>query len=137
MFATISKIEARVEDMQGEEQSKIREALKDYPTSALISEVIEVDSSILLEEVVKSTIIKFNGYKMRLVELDKSRLQKNANYSAVNAEMQEVKKDFVKYISDTLDANLNGAEWQKFENKLIDFIMSQETELFKQAKESV
>lgn len=123
MFATIAqqRMDARAEYQQGEEQSRLRERLKDYTVKDFIKEAVEAgDTAILLEEIITSTVAKFNEFKMKIVELDLSRLKKNSNYMAINGDINAVRDSFVEYIDNTLDANLNIAEWQALKNKLIE-----------------
>ena len=123
MFVTIAqqRMDARAEYQQGEEQSRLRERLKDYTIKEFIKEAIEAgDTAILLEEIITSTVAKFNGFKIKMIELDLSRLKKNSNYMAINADIVELKKDFTDYINRTLDDNLMATEWDALKNKLIE-----------------
>ena len=123
MFATIAqqRLDARAEYQQGEEQSRLRERLKDYTVKDFVKEAIEAgDTAILLEEITTSTVAKFNGFKIKMIELDLSRLKKNSNYMAINADIVELKKDFTDYINRTLDDNLMATEWDALKNKLIE-----------------
>ena len=123
MFATIAqqRMDARAEFQQGEEQSRLRERLKDYHVEDFIKEAIEAgDTAILLEEIITSTVAKFNQFKMEMIELDLRRLKKNSNYAAINGEILAVKDNFADYIDNTLDDNLNVAEWETLKNKLIE-----------------
>ena len=123
MFATIAqqRMDARAEFQQGEEQSRLRERLKDYTVKDFVKEAIEAgDTAILLEEIITSTVAKFNQFKMEMIELDLRRLKKNSNYAAINGEILAVKDNFADYIDNTLDDNLNVAEWETLKNKLIE-----------------
>ena len=138
MFATIAqqRLDARAEFQQGEEQSRLREKLKDYTVKDFIKEAIEAgDTAILLEEIITSTVAKFNEFKMKIVELDLSRLKKNSNYAAINGEILAVKDNFADYIDRTLDDNLDVAEWEALKNKLIEKAIDGEYEIVKLTKE--
>ena len=138
MFATIAqqRMDARAEFQQGEEQSRLRERLKDYTVKDFVKEAIEAgDTAILLEEIITSTVAKFNEFKMKIVELDLSRLKKNSNYMAINGEINAVRDSFTEYIDNTLDANLTLAEWDIFKNKLIENAIDGEYEIVKLTKE--
>ena len=124
MFATIAqqRLDARAEYQQGEEQSRLRERLgtdcelKDF----ILIEVENNDTSKLLEEVITSTVAKFNKFKMEMIELDLSRLKKNSNYMAINAEMLETQIRFASYINDCLDVNLSPEEYGTLKMKMIE-----------------
>ena len=138
MFATLiqERLDARAEFQQGEEQSRLRERLKDYHVEDFIKEAIEAgDTAILLEEIITSTVAKFNEFKMKIVELDLSRLKKNSNYMAINGDINAVRDSFIGYIHRTLEDNLNVAEWQTLKRKLIERAIDGEYEIVKLTKE--
>lgn len=138
MFATLTqeRLDARAEYQQGEEQSRLRERLKDYTVKDFIKEAIEAgDTAILLEEIITSTVAVFNQFKIKMVELDSSRLKKNSNYAAINGEMVALRDDFADYIDRTLDDNLMAAEWDALRNKLIEKAIDGEYEIVKLIKE--
>ena len=124
MFATIAqqRMDARAEYQQGEEQSRLRERLRtDYELKDFILiEVENDDTSKLLEEIITSTVAKFNAFKIELAQLQAKKKERNTNYHAINADIIETQRSFANYIDDCFDANLNGNELDALKNKMIE-----------------
>lgn len=91
--------ESNADIIQGEEQSELKERLRqDYDLSDFIKIEIEANNiTDLLQEVITAIVARFNQYKTDIAKLHAKKLEKNANYFAIEGELKALRESFAGY----------------------------------------
>lgn len=113
--------EDRAEMIQGEEQTRLRERLRqDYGLSDFIKiEVENNNTTDLLQEVITSTVAKFNQFKNDISKLSEKKLERNINYYAIDGEIKAMQDSFTEYITNLFELNLDAKQYETLKNKYI------------------
>lgn len=137
-FATIERIEARIEDLQGQEQARIREFLKTECLENFIAEELKLGNwtevvNVLHREILKEAI----RVQRNILTLNEKIVKDYSNYYALKSNIDEEIKSFARKVDATFDDFLNRENYEKVKTEFVERAMACESELFKQAREIV
>jgi len=119
------RIEARIEEVQGNEQGELREKLRqDCSLESLILNEFEMNEHLysveLLTNTIKGCVIDTLN---NLIALSSSKLNKNAIPEAIDGEMDEIKKDLAGKFDATFDDFTTKEEYQTLINKYVERVI--------------
>ena len=119
------RIEARIEEVQGQEQAELRERLRqDCGLESLILNEFEMNEHLysveLLTNTIKGCVIDTLN---NLIALSSSKLNKNAIPEAIDGEMDEIKKDLAGKFDATFDDFTTKEEYQTLINKYVERVI--------------
>lgn len=134
-FATIERIEARIEELEGEEQSQIRKLLKMENLEDFLIEELKAGNwaeviNILHREILKEAI----RVQKNILTLNEKIVKGYSNYYALKSNIDEEIKSFARKVDATFDDFLNRENYEKVKNEFVERAMACESELFKQAR---
>jgi len=119
------RIEARIDEVQGNEQGELREKLRrDCSLESLILNEFEMNEHLysveLLTNTIKGCVIDTLN---NLIALSSSKLNKNAIPEAIDGEMDEIKKDLAGKFDATFDDFTTKEEYQTLINKYVERVI--------------
>lgn len=137
MFVTINnqeRLEARAEYQQGEEQSRLREQLRtDCELQDFLLEQFEMDSyAEAITDMIEVIKERINKDQQGIKELYQMKLRSNTNWSALDVEIANKKKNLARMISETIEDFGGDEVYTEIKNKYIEDAIFNETPLTKE-----
>ena len=119
------RIEARIEEVQGNEQGELREKLRqDCSLESLILNEFENDDFFHTIEMLKDAIERKVFQTMHTIELlYKQRLEKGVNYLAINGEIDAIRKSLAEAVDETFDDFTDKNGYQEIKNKYVERVI--------------
>lgn len=129
-----TKLDARAEYQQGEEQSRLREQLRtDYELQDFLLEQFEMDSyAEATTDMIQIIKDRINETQARIKTLYQKKLERGSNWFALDVEIKELKKELARMISETIEDFGGDEVYKKTKNKYIEDAIFNETPLTKE-----
>ncbi len=129
-----TKLDARAEYQQGEEQSRLREQLRtDYELQDFLLEQFEMDSyAEAITDMIQIIKDRINETQARIKTLYQKKLERGSNWFALDVEIKELKKELARMISETIEDFGGDEVYKKTKNKYIEDAIFNETPLTKE-----